>query len=331
MQSNPQSPNLSVLLCTWNNSQRLAVTLDAIAQCDIPEGVRWELVVVNNNSTDSTEVVIKQFKGRLPIRYVHESKQGLSNARNAGLAVASGEWVLFTDDDVRPYPGWIAAYVQAIERHPVGYYFGGPLESEFEAHPPAAELLRHAPWSVKGLSWGDESREVTPREKFVSANWACRRDILLQVGGFNPHLGLNPDAGVIRVGEESDLMERLQESGVRPWYLPAAKLRHFVPQDKCDIKHLGDRQQAHVYFRTFRRSDFATSRFRVAGYPIRLIRKAVHLWLTWQMQKLRGVDFQETYIQWRSVQGRMEATRDYHLGKPPADSCSLGPVESPVK
>ena len=189
-----QEKDLSVTLCTWNNSKRLAITLDAIAQCEIPEGLDWELVVVNNNSPDDTEAVVQQFVDRLPITYVFEGKQGLSNARNAGLAAATGKWVLFTDDDVRPYRQWIAAYWQAIQENGDAYFFGGPLESEFEGPLPPSGLLAFAPWSVKGLNWGDASHEASGREKFVSANWVCTRAMLLDAGGFDPNLGLNPES-----------------------------------------------------------------------------------------------------------------------------------------
>ena len=181
--------DLSVVLCTWNNAQRLRITLDAIAQCEVPDNLNWELVVVNNNCTDDTDVVVSRFESRLPILYVNEPRQGLSHARNAGLAAASGQWILFTDDDVRPYAQWINAHVEAHKRWPENYYFGGPVESEYEGAPPEPEILVHAPPSVHGFDKGQELIVGKPDITFLSANWSAPRSKILSAGGFDGRIG----------------------------------------------------------------------------------------------------------------------------------------------
>ena len=150
--------DLSLVLCTWNNAARLRITLDAIAQCNVPEGMRWELVLVNNNCTDATDAVAAEFAKRLPLHLVHEPAPGLSRARNAGLSAATGDLVVFTDDDVRPYPHWLAAFWDAYRRYPEGHYFGGPIESEFEGVQPDERLVALAPPSVRGLDYGPTER-----------------------------------------------------------------------------------------------------------------------------------------------------------------------------
>jgi glycosyltransferase involved in cell wall biosynthesis len=236
--------DLSVLLATWNNSARLAITLDAIAQCRVPAGITWELVVVNNNCTDDTDAVVASFRHRLPLLLVHEPVQGLSRARNAGVAAASGDLIIFTDDDVRPCPEWILVHWAAYQKRPKGHYFGGPIESEFEGSPPPKELLEASPPSVRGLDWGDLERALTAEECFVSANWACPTAALRSTGGFDVTMGLNPASGEIGVGEETDLMGRLSARGMTPWYLPGARLRHFVPASKCTLAHVVGRARA---------------------------------------------------------------------------------------
>src|SRR5205809_6816608 len=93
--------DLSVIVCTRNNAARLELTLDAISRCRIPCGVTFELIVVNNNSTDDTDKVVNAWRGRLPIVYIEEKQDGQNHARNAGICVARGKLVVFTDDDVR--------------------------------------------------------------------------------------------------------------------------------------------------------------------------------------------------------------------------------------
>ena len=296
---------ISVILCTWNNCQRLRITLDAISRFAIPNVLGWEVVLVNNNCTDDTDVVAQEFAARLPLVYVHEPKQGLSRARNAGLAVAAGQLIIFTDDDVKPYPQWIAAYWDAWRARPNGFYFGGPIESEFESCSPDPALLPFAPYSVSGLDWGDEARELTAQECFVSANWACPAEALRAAGGFDERLGLDPSSGRVKVGEEYDLMQRLQLAGLRPWYLPQARIRHFVPAQKCRLRHIAARREAHGYMWARYQSDH-----EMGQVPDWMYKVAVKLWLQWLKERLRGRKAYEECMKVRTMVGRIKGLRD---------------------
>lgn len=238
--------DISVVLCTYNSAERLRVTLQSFCRLNQPEGLDWELVAVNNNSTDNTEPVIKSFDDRLPIRYVYEPEQGLSRARNAGLDVAEGELIVFTDDDVKPNPDWLVAYWEAYQEHPEGYYFGGPIQSEFEGEPPDEDLLEIAMHSITGLDHGPESRQLASDEILIGANWACPSSYLRQVGKFDENLGLGASAEEVRVGEEIELMSRLDNLDVKTWYVPKAVINHFVPDSKCNIYHISSRIAADI-------------------------------------------------------------------------------------
>ena len=124
--------DVSVIVCTWNNPKRLATTLAAIRQCRIPQDMRWELVLTNNGSTDDTRAVAQDFAGGLPLVYLEEPRPGLSLAKNAALRTATGRLLVFTDDDVTPCGDWLATYWTAYRDRPSGYYFGGPIGSEYE-------------------------------------------------------------------------------------------------------------------------------------------------------------------------------------------------------
>ena len=302
-----QARDLSVILCTWNNSKRLAITLDAIAECEIPECLQWELIVVNNICTDDTDAVVASFTDQLPINYVHEPKQGLSNARNAGLAAAAGEWVLFTDDDVRPYPQWVAAYWEVITKQGGEYFFGGPVESEFEGDGLPREIRKFAPASVKGFDWGPYEHEPKQAGNFLSANWCSRTDQLVQSGGFNPEMGLGASEKRIMVGEETDLMIRLKQKGLKPWYVPRAKIRHFVPADKCKIEHLSGRYGAWVYQNT----NAPKSIFRFMYHATR--KTSVDLWKAINLRREMS-DAEKHMIRIR-LKYRLYAIRDRMFGR----------------
>src|ERR1700738_3055719 len=92
--------SVSVAICTWNRARLLGQTLESFVRLRIPEGVSWELLVVNNNCTDDTDAVIERHAGSLPIRRLYEPTPGKSYAHNLAIAEAQGDLVLWTDDDV---------------------------------------------------------------------------------------------------------------------------------------------------------------------------------------------------------------------------------------
>jgi GT2 family glycosyltransferase len=160
------------------------------------------------------------------------------------LDVAEGELIVFTDDDVKPNPNWLTAYWEAYQERPEGYYFGGPVESEHEGEPPDEELLEIAMASVSGLDYGSESGRLDSNDKFLGANWACPAVHLRRVGEFNEGLGLNASASNVSVGEETDMMIRLENIGIKKWYVSRAKLKHYVPEEKCSLDHIARRRIA---------------------------------------------------------------------------------------
>ncbi|MGH7265869.1 MAG: glycosyltransferase family 2 protein [Candidatus Rokuibacteriota bacterium] len=311
------SPDVSIIICTWNNCRRLAVTLDALARCATPSDPAWDLVLVDNNCRDETPAVARAFRDRLPLVYVEERRQGLSRARNAGLRAAAGRLIVFADDDITPATGWLTIYWTAYLERPRGFYFGGPLVPEFESAPPEPALgrLAHAP--VTGLDWGSHPRVLEPHERFLGANWACPADALRRVGGFDVELGLDASLGRRRVGEEWDLMERLRAAGIRPWYLPDARVAHFVPERKCRLPYLASNWEAHGHASTLRattntpffhrrphlRPICADGGPRIAGAPLRAYLAAGRFGLRWLAARARGRDGYEEYATWRFCLG----------------------------
>jgi glycosyltransferase involved in cell wall biosynthesis len=289
--------DISVVLCTHNNAERLRVTLNSFCRLNRPEGFEWELVAVNNNSTDGTEEVIKSFVDRLPINYVYEPEQGLSRARNTGLDVAEGELIVFTDDDVKPNPDWLTAYWEAYQERTEGYYFGGPIESEFEGEPPDQDLQRAAMLSVTGLDYGPEPKELPSEEIFIGPNWACPIKHLRQVGEFDESLGLNAaDGEEVSVGEESDLMSRLDKEGIRGWYVSRAKIKHFVPVEKCTLEHITSRKVGEVNAE-FQPEDEEI--YTLFGVPVGLYKQAIVSLIDWITRRARGKKWKSEYVTWR--------------------------------
>jgi glucosyl-dolichyl phosphate glucuronosyltransferase len=232
--------DVTILLSTRNNAARLRQTLEGLTRLRIPGRITWEVVAVDNGSSDETPRVLAEAATGLPIRTVTEPVPGLSRARNAGIRTAQGALLIFTDDDVTVPTGWLEAYADAWHAMGDRCYFGGPIVSDYEGPTPDPAWLPYAPASVRGLDWGPDARALTEEEYFIGPNWACAVGPVRAAGGFDPCMGLGATDGP-GGGEETDLMARLGSAGLTGWYLPGAVLAHRVPAAKAGVAHIAER------------------------------------------------------------------------------------------
>jgi glycosyltransferase involved in cell wall biosynthesis len=227
--------SVSVVLCTWNHARSLARTLTSLAEL-APPGCAWELVVVDNGATDDTAAVLHDWRGRLPLRVEREPRLGLAYARNTGMAKASGELVVFTDDDVLVDRAWLAVYVDAARRHPEADYFGGHVEACFEASPPA--WLRANQTALRPMLCTvtvREPRAIGATEQPLGPNMAFRRRVL-GATRFDERLGRRGE-GQVR-GSEVAFVEALRRRGARGWWVPEARVQHVVPRAHAGLRYL---------------------------------------------------------------------------------------------
>jgi glycosyltransferase involved in cell wall biosynthesis len=158
-----------------------------------------------------------------------EPRQGLSHARNLAVSRAAGDLIVFTDDDVLVDPGWLRAYVEAAERWPQAAYFGGPIVPAFN-EPPPRWLTPYLDGFILGrLDLDNVERPLTGGGTFFGANMAFRR-FVFEGRPFDPAFGV---AGEERLaGEETLLIDQLQDHGLLGICVPAAKIRHRVSVDR---------------------------------------------------------------------------------------------------
>src|SRR5215212_5180303 len=116
----PTPPAVTVLICTFNRAALLARTLESLAASPVTSRLPWDVVVVDNNSSDDTAAVVARLQPGypVPLRYLHEPRQGKSRALNTGLASIRAAFVAFTDDDVQVEPGWLEAAIQPMLADP---------------------------------------------------------------------------------------------------------------------------------------------------------------------------------------------------------------------
>lgn len=214
------APEISVVISTYNRAGRLPAALDALlAQTG---GVPYEIIVVDNNSTDETARIIVERARAHPdrLRGVFEPRQGLSYGRNTGISLARAPIVAFTDDDVRVMPEWVAEFARAFREHPDIDFVGGRVLPEWLAPPP--RWLTTAHWSPLALQdYGDAPMFTGPERAIclVGASLAFRRRVFDRVGFFTPALGRVKDG--IGSTEDHDLQLRAWRAGMRGMYAPA--------------------------------------------------------------------------------------------------------------
>ena len=232
--------DISVVICTRNRAAPLAQLLESMTGLTVPDRLRWELLIVDNGSTDTTRAVIESFEGRLPIRYVREHTPGLSNARNCGVAAARGRYICWTDDDVEIDTGWLAAYADAFAAYPDDAVFGGVIEPKLQqpATPWFARLVNR--WPVNGIvakrDFGSEAIPLGYENDRVpwGANFAIRAAEQKQ-HLYDPHLGVSPVQR--RSGEESQVIFEILSGGATGRWTPRSKVFHIFPIERQSLKY----------------------------------------------------------------------------------------------
>lgn len=225
------APELSVVISTYNRGALLEDALrSALAQQGAPA---YEVVVVDNNSTDDTRVLVarlvREYGARL--RYVFEKRQGVAHGRNAGVAAARAPIVAFTDDDVRARLDWLATIHRAFAEHPWAAFVGGRVLPRWPG--PVPRWLTREMWSPLALvDYGDAPVRVDLERPIclVAANLAFRRAAFERAGGFDPRFQHVP--GAVSACEDQELELRVLRSGGAGLYHPGAVIEAAVQPDR---------------------------------------------------------------------------------------------------
>lgn len=224
----------TVLIATYNRAALLDRTLDSLRRLRLRDR-RWEVIVVDNNSTDATRGIVERHARDFPVPlcYLLEARQGRSSALNAGIAAARGAVIAMTDDDVIVDEGWLEAACDTLLK-PISAdvaYAGGPVRPLWEAPPPAWLDLH------RGDLWGTIAIQDHGRDPFVyedkrkvplGANMAATRELFARIGNFRADLGRTSGARVL--GQEvPELLARARAAGYRGAYVPAMQVDHHIP------------------------------------------------------------------------------------------------------
>jgi glucosyl-dolichyl phosphate glucuronosyltransferase len=231
------SIRITVAIPTRNRCGPLGKALASLARMAVPNGLSWEVIVVNNGSQDATASTIETFASVLPLRAVAAPEVGKSQAMNAAVRAAHGDYLLWLDDDVLVDAGWLHAYHEAFFLWPETPFFGGPITPVFEgARPPWLDgALRHVGNAYAALDLGDEMIALQGDALPFGANWAVRLDKQRE-HLYDPRLGRRGE--LLLAGEEWAVMHAILKSGLAGRWVPAARVQHVVPQTRQSLRFL---------------------------------------------------------------------------------------------
>lgn len=211
-QHNLSQPFFSLIIPTYSRPQKIAECLQSLAALNYPRD-DFEVIVVDDGSPMDLEPVVLPFVTQLNIRLIKQSNSGPAKARNAGADVATGQFLVFTDDDCQPHPNWLNAFASGFQATPdslLGGHTINKLSSNLFSE--ASQLLIDYLYDYYNL------QRKTPLF-FASNNIALPREIFKKIGGFNTNFPL-------AAGEDREFCDRTLQEGYSLNYIPEAKIDH---------------------------------------------------------------------------------------------------------
>lgn len=238
---------LTVLFATHNGERTLPRMMAALQRLE-PPARPWRIVAVDNASTDATAAILAEAATRLPMTVLRCEIPGKLPALKMGAAEATGDLVVFTDDDVEPVPGWLRAYEAAADAHPEAGFFGGPIT------PVALEEL--SPWyDVSERFHGElfarsriEDGPIDPEDDMFGPNFMLRREHLDVLDATPDWIGPTFEAGKAKsfpLCDDTAIMMAASSKGLAARGVAAARVSHLVRGFQTDLKSMLERAQRH--------------------------------------------------------------------------------------
>ncbi len=296
-----KEPEISVVISTYNRCELLPAALES-AFTQNSGDVSYEVMVVDNNSTDRTRQVVESFAERANVSliYIFEGRQGVSHARNAGIAAARAPIVAFFDDDVNVSPDWVANIKRIFNQNPKADCVGGKVLPQWSGEPPS--WLTNDHWSPLALQdYGETPFYVNTNREIclVSANLAFRREVFERIGVFAPEL--QRVKGGIGSIEDFEFELRFYRNGGQGLYEPSLVVTAPVEPERLTKTYHRRWHTGHGhYYAMLRNEKVEQASARLFDVPSHMYRQAAAdavYWLTYSLQRREAKAFlHETHL-----------------------------------
>lgn len=219
---------ITAVICTRNRKAFLVKCLDSLLNQTLPRE-KYEILVIDNGSTDGTRDVLKTYEIQHGVRWIYEPVIGLSRARNTAWKHARTNYMGYIDDDAVAEKCWLEKALNCfLQVKPAPVWIGGAIHLEWETAR-ASWINEELSQPLGKLYWGDEPRFLAQSERLGGGNSFYAVSFLSKIGGFNEKLGRKD---VLLSGEETELQKRAQAMGHALYYHPKISIHHFVPMDR---------------------------------------------------------------------------------------------------
>lgn len=230
--------DLSVILSTRNREQLLEQTLAGLSG-QIVGDLRWEVIVVDNGSTDGTAQVLQRWENIIPLRTLRQPVPGKNRALNLALPVAAGEQFVFTDDDIIAEPHWLRQLHDGARRWPDDVVFGGRIVPRFPEQTPA--FLKSGDFRYSAMMYArfePQSEDGPVSLEPFGPNLMIHRSAF---EAFRYTEQISPTLGAYSGGSETELLIRLRDAGYRFIYLREALVEHVIEPHQLELHWLLER------------------------------------------------------------------------------------------
>ena len=226
--------SVDLVICTYNNARLLEQTLGSLMNQQVPPGIDWRILVVNNNCTDSTPHVVERFAqiSPAPLRIVTETEQGLTPARARGVRETNGDWIAFIDDDCLPAPDWISQAAAFGASHPQCGAFGSRIRLQWESPPPS--YVMRFPFAYAGKNHGDSPKRLP---SVAGLGLVIRRTSLEATGWTKNQLLPDRTGKRLISGGDVEICFRIG-SRFEIWYNPLCEISHIIPAHRFSRSYL---------------------------------------------------------------------------------------------
>ncbi len=236
---------LSVIIPTRNRCQSLKGVLESIVTQSFPKE-NFEVIVVDNGSTDDTRSVVDEFSGQLNMQYHFDDRPGLHNGRHDGMRLSHGDILVFADDDIEALPTWLEGITESFQDKSV-VLVGGKILPKYEEQPPFWILEKwyqlceygHCLPELSLIDFGEERREI-PAQYVFGCNFSIRKQILHSSSGFHPD-GMPFELIQYRGDGETYVSNYITEHHLKTIYNPLASVYHLVPTSRLTIDYFKKR------------------------------------------------------------------------------------------
>ncbi|MBD1825727.1 glycosyltransferase family 2 protein [Cyanobacteria bacterium FACHB-DQ100] len=234
--------HLSLIVCTFNNCDLLRSCLNCLRDQYLDSKHSFEVLVVDNNSTDTTKQVVTSFiqDGLIPsLKYIFEPKTGLTNARLAGLSHSTSDWIAFIDDDVRIKEDWVSSVLAFVQDHPKSGVVSGKIHPEYLGTPSTAALKCEA--ALCRVDYGTQEihfKPESPAIRFAGAAIVFQKQALLEIGWLEKQYLTDRVGKALSSGGDTEIILRIKNKGWEIWYTPTLYAVHLIPSTRTTIEYL---------------------------------------------------------------------------------------------